>query len=162
MHTQPPSTPPIQDPEADVVAYLQGRAVACPRCNYDLRDIQTAKCPECGDLLVLKIASAKPRFGWLILAMAPGCFSGIAAAFMMLPIVYGVWLRLPPGDRMPWPGLVATAFGWLSAASVILMYRHRHRILAWSTRRQAVFAVSIWAVHILMFAAVMTAMWFVT
>jgi hypothetical protein len=157
---EPPHSP--TDPHADVIAYLRGRCVPCPRCHYDLRDIQAAVCPECGEELVLKIGSARPRFGWIVLAMAPGCFSGVAAGFMMFPIVVSLWWQLPPGDRMPWPGYVATAFGWLSAASVTVIYRHRHRVMAWGARRQGAFAGGVWAVHVVMFVLVMVAMWLVT
>jgi hypothetical protein len=63
---------------------------------------------------------------------------------------------------MPWPGYVATTFGWLSAASVVLMYRHRHRVMAWTTRKQAAFACGVWGVHVVMFVLVMVAMALVT
>lgn len=97
----------------------------------------------------------------MILAMAPGCFSGVAAAFVAVPIFVSFW-QLPPDQRAPWPVLAADAFGWLSAASVVVMYRHRHRIMAWRTRRQAVFTGLVWAVHILMFAVLLLALWWVT
>ena len=37
----------------EVIAYLKGRSVPCPRCAYDLRDAPTATCPECGEPLLL-------------------------------------------------------------------------------------------------------------
>lgn len=151
---------PPRNPEAEVVAFLQDRSFPCPRCGYDLRNIHTAKCPECGEPLVLKIGSPRARFGWLVLAMAPGCFSGVAAVFVMFPIFMTFWLRLPPGQGAPWPVMVGDAFGFLSAASVALMYCHRHRLMAWTTRRQAAFAGAVWAIHILMFAVLVTALWF--
>jgi hypothetical protein len=42
------------------------------------------------------------------------------------------------------------------------MYRHRHRMMAWATRRQALFACGVWALHVLMFVLVLTAMSLVT
>jgi hypothetical protein len=160
-HAPQPAPHPHPDPHAELLAFLRNRAAPCPRCAYDLRDIQTPTCPECGEALVLKVGSAKPRFGWLILAMAPGCFSGVAAAFVAVPILVSFW-QLPPDQRAPWPVITADAFGWLSAASVVLMYRHRHRLMVWSTRRQAVFAAAVWAVHILMFAGLLVWLWLVT
>lgn len=138
----------LPDPTVEVIAFLKDRSVPCPRCTYDLRDNQSASCPECGEPLVLKIGSPRQRFGWLFLAMAPGCFSGVAALFVLIPICVGLWLHLPKGQRMPWPGVCADIFGFLSAFSLILLYRQRHAILAWSTRRQALFTAAIWAVHI--------------
>jgi hypothetical protein len=147
-------------PLNEVVAFLKGRSIPCPRCAYDLRDITTAKCPECGEPLVLKIGSPRARFGWVVLAMAPGCFSGVAAMFVMVPIVMTIWQRFPPGQGAPWPVMVGDAFGFLSAASVLLMYRHRHRIMAWTARRQAAFAGTVWGIHILMFVLIVLALWY--
>jgi hypothetical protein len=150
---------PLRDPDTEVLAFLRGRSVPCPRCGYDLRDIGTAKCPECGEPLVLKVGSPRVRFGWLVLAMAPGCFSGVAALFVMVPISMTLGRRLPPGHGAPWPVMVGDAFGFLSAASVALMYRHRHRIMAWTARRQAAFAGTVWGIHVLMFVLIVFALW---
>lgn len=149
-----------RDPEAEVVAFLVGRSAPCPRCGYDLRDIERAVCPECGEPLVLKIGSPRVRFGWLVLAMAPGCFSGVAALFVMIPVGATLWLRLPPGQGAPWPVMAADAFGFVSAASVVVMYRHRHRIMSWTARRQGVFAGSVWGLHVLVFVLVLLALRF--
>lgn len=154
----PPTTPPFHDPDAEVVAFLKGRSVACPRCAYDLRDIQAAICPECGEPLVLKIGSPRTRFGWLVLAMAPGCFSGVAALFVMVPIWVAIGRPVPMSEALPWPIAAADAFGFLSAASVAVMYRRRHRIMAWRTRRQTVFAGTVWGVHVLAFGLFVLAM----
>ncbi len=140
------------------MAFLRGRSAPCPRCGYDLRDIPTATCPECGEPLVLRIGSARVHFGWLVLAMAPGCFSGVAALFVAVPVCISFWRGLTLGDHVPYPIAAADAFGFLSAISVVLMYRHRHRIMAWSPRRQGAFAAAVWGVHILMFVLVVTAM----
>lgn len=161
-HADHPTThPPLLAHEAEVVAFLAGRSHPCPRCAYDLRDITSDKCPECGEPLVLMIGSPKPRFGWLVLAMAPGCFSGVAALFVLVPVVISLSQRLPPGQGAPWPVMVGDAFGFLSAASVWVMYRHRHRVMAWTSRRQAAFAGAVWGVHVLMFALCVLALWLV-
>jgi hypothetical protein len=94
----------------------------------------------------------------VVLAMAPGCFSGVAAVFVMIPIFATISRRLPPGGGAPWPVMAADAFGILSAASVWLMYRHRHRIMSWTARRQASFAGIVWGVHILALAFFVLAM----
>jgi hypothetical protein len=151
---------PAPDPQADVVAYLKGRSSPCPRCGYDLRDIQTAKCPECGDPLVLKIGTLRPRFGWLVLSMVPGCFSGVAAVFVLVPVIGTLWQGVSP-ERIPWPAIGADIFGWLSAGSVILMYRHRQRLMAWTTRRQATFAAAIWGIHVLALGLLILSVWLI-
>lgn len=148
----------LSGPDAEVVAYLAGRSAPCPRCGYDLRDIKSAHCPECGEPLVLKIGSPRARFGWLVLAMAPGCFSGVAAVFVMVPIAMTLGRHFPPGQGLPWPVVAADLFGFTSAATVWAMYRHRLRILSMTTRSQAMFAVGVWAVHVIMFGLFLLAM----
>lgn len=150
---------PGRDPESEVIAFLEGRSAPCPRCAYDLRDIQTAACPECGEPLVLKIGSPRAHFGWLVLAMAPGCFSGVAALFVLVPIVMTLGRNLPPGQGAPWPVVAADVFGFVSAASVGLMYRHRHRVMALRLGRQRAFAAVIWAIHVLALVLFFVAMW---
>lgn len=144
----------------EVVAFLKGRSAPCPRCAYDLRDIQTAICPECAEPLWLTIGSAQPRFGWLVLAMVPGCFSGVAAVFVLVPIVMSVGRNLPPGQGAPWPVLIADAFGFLSAASVWMMYRQRRRFLALRTGRQRALAGAVWGAHFLALALLVLAVWY--
>lgn len=146
-------------PEEEVVSFLAGRSVPCPRCGYNLRDIQAAKCPECGEPLVLKIGSPRARFGWLVLAMAPGCFSGVAALFVLFPIALTLQRGFPPGQGVPWPVMAADVFGFFSGIMVSVMYRHRQRILSWPTRRQAIFTAAIWLIHITMFGLFVFAMW---
>lgn len=153
---------PDRDMSADVVAFLVGRSVPCPRCGYDLRNAPVAVCPECAEPLVLKIGTPRARFGWLVLAMAPGCFSGVAACFVLIPIVGGIINGADFTRDVPWPIVIADAFGFMSAGAVVLMYRHRHRIMHWSARRQAFFAAGVWLVHVLMFVAMLVSMlvWF--
>lgn len=151
--------PPTHDPHAEVVAFLEGRSAPCPRCAYDLRDAQSAQCPECGEPLVLKIGSPRVRFGWLVLAMAPGCFSGVAALFVLVPVVATIGRSFPPGQGLPRPILAADIFGFLSAGSVALMYRCRHQIMAWNSRRQGAFVGAVWGVHIVAFLLVLLGLW---
>lgn len=158
MPDAPASSTTRPPDDAEVVAFLRGRSAPCPRCSYDLRDITTPRCPECAEPLVLKVGSPQARFGWLVLAMAPGCFSGVAALFVAVPVGLTLIRFFPPGQGAPWPIIVADAFGFLSAASVVIMYRHRHRFMAWKPARQRTVAVSIWGAHVLMFALVLLAL----
>ena len=150
----------IPDPDAEVLAFLAGRSAPCPRCAIDLRDIRTARCPECGEPLVLQIGSTRVRFAWLVLAMAPGCFSGVAALFVLVPVALTILGWFPADEGVSWPIMAADAFGFLSAASVGFMYQRRHRIMAWGSRRQAAFAAAVWGAHILAFVLVFFALWY--
>ncbi|MDX2133127.1 MAG: hypothetical protein SFY69_13870 [Planctomycetota bacterium] len=155
--SRPASNPSHLDPQAALVAFLKGRSAPCPRCAYDLRDIQTANCPECGEPLVLMVGSPNARFGWLVLAIAPGCFSGVAAIFVLIPVCIHL-LNPSPAANGVWALIAADAFGFASAASIVLMYRARHRIMGWPSRRQAAFAAAVWAVHVLALALLILGM----
>lgn len=161
--TPAPPRPSLPSTDSEIIAFLKGRSVPCPRCAYDLRDIQTPICPECAEPLFLTVGTAKPRFGYLILAMAPGCFSGVAACFVFIPIFITIWQGGTLGRRfgVPWPVVFADLFGFLSAASVVFMYKHRHRIMSWPDRRQMFFAIAIWLTHIGAFALFLLWMWLV-
>jgi len=135
------------------------RSAPCPRCAYDLRDNTTANCPECGEPLILKIGSPRARFGWFLLTIAPGCFSGIAAAFILVPLTANFIVNFPRPVGIPWPLVGPEAFGFASIASVWFMYRHRHRLLARPYKRQAWFAVGIWGVHAAALGLFILAMW---
>lgn len=145
--------------DLEVRAFLQGRSVPCPRCGHDLRDGQSATCLECGERLELRIGLAQPSFGWLVLAMAPGCFSGITAVFVLIPIVGALMQGASMTRGVPWPIMAADAFGFLSAGSVWLMYRHRRRIMAWRPRVQGAFAGMVWGCHVLALVLTILALW---
>ncbi len=144
--------------DEEVVEFVRGRSVPCPRCAYELKGLERAQCPECGEPLILRVGTPRMRFGWLLLAITPGCFSGVAAFILFWPMAYTIYLNLGSKRGMPIPLQCAVVFGFLSAASVVLMYRERHRIIAWRAKRQALFAGAVWGVHLLAFAAMIAAM----
>ncbi len=155
-HERP--NPPLRDQDLEVIAYLAGRSVPCPRCAYDLRDNTTANCPECGEPLVLKVGTPRAVFGWFLLTIAPGCFSGIAATFLLVPITVTFIRTFPARTGLPWPVVAADLFGFTSAAGVWLMYRHRHAILALKHSRQRWLAAGIWTIHAIALALFFLAM----
>src|SRR3954468_24054162 len=95
--------------DALLLEFLREHDAGCPVCRYNLKALTRPVCPECGQELVLAVGAARVRLGWLLAAGAPGFFSGIAAVFLLIPIV----LRLVIGDRrMSWPLLPLDLFGW--------------------------------------------------
>ena len=57
------------------------------------------------------VGAARLQLVWLLAAVAPGFFSGIAAVFVLLPIL----ARLVAGDgRMSWPLVPLDLFGFYS------------------------------------------------
>jgi hypothetical protein len=125
--------------------FLREHEAPCPLCGYNLKALVRPVCPECGQELVLTVGAARVRLGWLMTAVAPGFFSGIAAVFLLVPIV----ARLIFGDgRMSWPLLPVDLFGWCSGVFAIVLAVKRHRFLALSRAGQRWWAVGIWLVHV--------------
>ena len=128
-----------------LLEFLREHDAACPVCGYNLRALTRPICPECGQELVLAVGAARLRLGWLFAALAPGFFSGIAAVFVLIPIV----ARLIFGDgRMSWVLNGLDLFGWCSGVFAILLAVKRHRFLALPRAAQRWWALGIWFVHV--------------
>jgi hypothetical protein len=140
---------PVWDDAHWLLGFVKDRHVPCPRCGYDLRNLTKPQCPECGEPLALKVGMDTPRFGLMVLAMAPGVFSGVAAVLLAFPLFR---LRTSaPGKGPPTAMYVAEVFGVLSGLSTCGLYLLRKRYLGMSHRAQLVSAVGVWLVHILAF-----------
>jgi hypothetical protein len=128
-----------------LLAFLREHEAPCPVCGYNLKALVRPVCPECGQELVLAVGAARVRMGWLLAAVAPGFFSGIAAVFLLIPIV----ARLIVGDgRMSWLLNALDLFGWCSGVFAILLAVKRHRFLALSRAAQRWWVLGIWLTHV--------------
>ena len=126
---------------------LRDHDAACPVCGYNVRSLTRPICPECRQELVLTVGVLRLRLRWLLAAVAPGFFSGIAACFVLIPTMAiffedGVLLL---------PLVGAVLFGWCSGLFAIILAAKRSRFLARSRTRQRWFALIIWMVHITAF-----------
>lgn len=128
-----------------VVEFLRGRDVGCPLCGYNLRDLSEPRCPECRKTLTLAVSLREMRIGWLLVTVAPGLFSGIAAGLLLIPIVI---VPLTEGGPPPWFILVLDAFGWLSGIAALILIRRRVAFLRLPAARQRLWALLAWAVHV--------------
>lgn len=128
-------------PEQHLVRWLNGRDEPCPVCGYNLRDLGTARCPECGAGLHLRVGSENTRLGaWLVgvlsLSLALG-FDGVVATIMT---TVAVFLEPPrtPAERFV-AGVMVGSFVGLSllvGAGIVAMVRGRARWVRVSPRRQ--------------------------
>jgi hypothetical protein len=151
----PPSAPPTLRPrDIMLLDFLREHDAACPVCGYNVRALTRPVCPECKQELTLTVGAAgvaggggRLRIGWLFAAVAPGFFSGIAAIFMLVPIVGravfgdGVLMVMP---------IAMDVFGWCSGIFAIILAskRTRSRFLALPHARQRWFALIMWLIHI--------------
>src|SRR5438067_7590942 len=94
-----------------LLEFLREHEAPCPVCGYNLKALVRPVCPECGQELVLAVGAARLRFGWLFAAVAPGFFSGIAAVFVLVPIV-GVTVF--GNGKLPLLITAVDGFGWCS------------------------------------------------
>jgi len=114
-------------------------------CGYNLRDLTEPRCPECRQDLELTVGVTRLRFGWLIVTIIPSMFSGIAAGFLLIPMV-GVLFTA--GERAPWPVVAAEIFGWLSTIAALLLFHKRYLFLRQPQAAQRSWAVGAWVVHV--------------
>ena len=143
-----PSMTTAAQPPADsdklLFEFVRDRDAPCPRCGYNVRNLSTPTCPECREALSLSVGFRKPRFGWLLVTVTPGAFSGIAAALLLIPLMISVFL---PGGP-PWPLWGVDAFGWLSGLAALVLVNYRYAFLRLPQAAQRVWAVMAWAIHI--------------
>lgn len=148
-HVSEPSSgtapPTLRPRDRLLLEYLREHDAACPVCGYNVRALSRPVCPECQHELVLTVGAAQPRMAWLFIALAPGFFSGIAACFTTIPTV-AVTIE---DDRIPWPLVGLTLFGFSSGLfAILLAFAKRRRFMAMPQRTQTTIALTIWGVHI--------------
>ena len=78
-------------------AFLAGRDFDCPICGYNIRDLQTDVCPECGRQIQLQVGAVEPRqaicvVGLIGLAAGAG-FSGLLVVYVGIRLLID---RYPP------------------------------------------------------------------
>ena len=142
-----------------LLEFLRQYESPCPVCGYNLKALTRPVCPECGQELKLAVGATRLRFGWLFAAVAPGFFSGIAAIFVLVPIV----IMTAVAKRPPLLRLIALdAFGWCSGVSAILLAANRLRFISQPLARQCWQALAIWLIHAAALALfIMAAMGFI-
>ncbi len=144
---------PPADGDKLLLEYVRDRDAPCPLCGYNLRDLSTPTCPECREALSLTVGFRKPRFGWLLVTVTPGAFSGIAAALLLIPMVGSLFFS--PNSPAQWPIWGVDAFGWLSGVSALVLVKYRYAFLRQPQAAQRVWAVMAWAIHFAAFAVFM-------
>jgi predicted RNA-binding Zn-ribbon protein involved in translation (DUF1610 family) len=82
----------MSDPDPSLLStFLTNRDQPCPQCDYNLRNLQGTRCPECGEELVLRVNVAEPRQKLLITGLI-GLSAG--AGFNGLLLIYAVILGI--------------------------------------------------------------------
>ena len=65
-------------------SFLEDRDAICPLCGYNLRQLRSSRCPECGRELKLTVGLAQPFMAaWITLVVTLGASAGIGAFFLI-------------------------------------------------------------------------------
>lgn len=147
------ATPPISpDPEADdlLLRFVAERDIDCPRCGYNVRRLTRPICPECEEPLTLALKSRRMHIGWLMTAVAPGFFSGIAAVLLLIPLV-----MQSGGGGVPAEAVLLLLFGFGSGIVAVVLSSRYRRFIRLSEALQAGIATIIWIIHVGAFGLMM-------
>ena len=142
------ASPDTPNDTALLLAFVRERDVECPRCGYNLRNLTQPVCPECHELLILKVGVRKFRLVWLILMLAPGLFSAIAFGMFLTMCALHGW------PNFPIEGALTVAFLALSGVLAAIGGLNANRIWRWSDQAQIAAAIITWSIHLLVFAIV--------
>ena len=85
-------TTPASDDAAMLKQYLGSRDVPCPHCNYNLRNLTSNVCPECGEEVTLRVQSLEPRqaapIAGLVLLSAGAGLNGLLLIYWLTMVLY--------------------------------------------------------------------------
>lgn len=119
LHSAVAPAEPRLSPEEEVIQYLRERDAPCPVCQYNLRNLTAARCPECGREVRLTIGTTEPFMrAWITLAFAAFGTASIGGLILMACI----FTRDLPPSRL-WPMLGYLAIGGPIAAIFTVRYR---------------------------------------
>jgi hypothetical protein len=127
--------------------FLRDNDAACPVCGYNLRGLTRPICPECRHDLVLHVGVTKLRLAWLLIALVPGFFCGIAACLLAIPTT-AIYFE---DGQLVWPFIGAVLFGWCSGLFAIILIVKRNRFIAQSRTRQRWIVIILGFIHVIAF-----------
>lgn len=142
----------VTEPADLLRLFVQGRDVPCPACGYNLRNTGSARCPECGAAMQLRVGSpAAPLGPWALALLS----AALPLGFWLS--IFGIgahalykWWRATVADQYYWRlgrsdwtllGLAAAAVVTFALA-VGLLLRRRHRWASRSRRARWVLAMA--------------------
>ena len=139
---------PASDETELLLRFVAHRDHACPRCDYNLRNLTQPVCPECGEELKLTVGRRDFRDSLIFLALAPCIFSSICTILLNGLIAY-VWDRSAESPPM-WVWGV-DAFGLSSGIGGLLLFVNRRAFTKLDRGVQLLWALLVWGIHIAVF-----------
>ena len=122
--------------------FVRDRDVPCPTCKYNLRDLASTVCPECGEAPILRLQAENPRVAVLVLGLLPlamtlGFFAIVTLFVVAVSIIEGDWPPLMYWVAAPALGVV---YGLLTAGWI----RGWTRIRRWSQAKRVASIIGCW------------------
>ena len=114
-------------------AFLLERDVACPLCRYNLRGLQTSRCPECGRELRLSVGLAEPRMAAWVVAAAASLLPAGVGMLLVFAIIANGWDDIVPDELLLLLSMFAF-IGFIPVAAAIVLLRRRFMRLRQSTQ----------------------------
>lgn len=146
----PSSAPAVPVPnEQALLAFLRGRDAECPACKYNLRDLTSPVCPECGAALVLGVRQADPfLLSWVIATVSASLAGGVGV--LLAGMCISQW-RIPP-DILEFPLGLAFLGSIAAAPLAVLLVIFRRFFLTRPRRLQWIATIAIAAMSIAVFS----------
>ena len=71
--------------------FLRDRDVPCPACAYNLRDLTTSRCPECGHGVALRVGLAERNLkAWVTLLVVCCLGAGMGLVVIAMAIIFSI------------------------------------------------------------------------
>ena len=131
------------------------REFPCPVCGYNLRGIESDKCPECGAKLDLRVGSTDLKIGpWLACVLSAALPLGFAVVMTALGAIFSLIYGLSDAGQFFFLGGLAITY----SAVLIVLIRKRRALWSRPRRAQVFFAtwlsLACWAVVAIVLAVV--------
>ena len=127
--------------DALLLEYLEANEPPCPVCGYNLRQLTTSTCPECGRQFTLEVGSASPYFGQYLAFLAP--FIATTAIGILLACLIFLW-----GPPKSWGLFLIMLAGAVDVILLTYWYKKRtsfHRRTDDAKRR---LIIGSWLIHL--------------
>lgn len=133
----------VADHDACLRNYLSGHDELCPMCEYNLRGLTGTKCPECGEVLLLRVSLREPKLaaylcGLIGLSVGVGC-SGLLMALAVLVALFEDYR-----DLIDWSFAVAAFQFAFEGLAIWLWLARRNWIRRRSKGQRWALAMSAW------------------
>ncbi len=125
--------------EAELLrALVAARDMPCPVCAYNLRRITSAKCPECGAQLDLRVGSTDLKLGpWLVALFGLALPAGFVGTYAIMGVFMLAVTMVGFGPRFGQAAVLIVPLAITGAYAFLLWRLIRNRRKFWSKPRGA-------------------------